>query len=242
MSRLLAVATLLTILPAGVSNGVSSPPPKGPPVPVKRPFVVGSAVEGRSITANMGRWRRATSYLLRWVRCAVRGAPCSTIHSARGLRYAITPRDVGKRLRVTVIARNDRGSRSVSSRPTPVVIRASTVFARTTFEDSVSLDPMNSSVWNQYQWLHNTDQVTGFGSRWGVLSVICSGSGSCPSSGVSTDYVNNSLVTLAGPLGASTRALKLAFTGSNPNSCCQQWDSIPRASLLLCGITTCGRG
>ena len=83
---------------------------------------------------------------------------------------------------------------------------------------------MNSSVWNQYQWLHNTDQLTGFnfdairyfGSRWGVLSVICSGSGSCPSSGVSTDYVNNSLVTLAGPSGALTRALKLAFMGSQP--------------------------
>jgi hypothetical protein len=89
---------------------------------------------------------------------------------------------------------------------------------------------MKLSSWNQFQWMHGTDQRTGFnfdttryfGSRFGILSVICSATGSCPTTGVSTDYINNTVEAVPGPSGASTKALKLAFRGQNPNACCQQ--------------------
>jgi hypothetical protein len=114
----------------------------------------------------------------------------------------------------------------------------SNVLAYTRFEPNLYLSPTVTSAFNQYQWPSGTDLSTALnfgagtdaggqlrsfsGSRVGVINVVCSASGTCPGTGAPSDYMLGSLKTMAGPTGASTRALALEVFRDNPNSCCDQ--------------------
>jgi hypothetical protein len=63
-------------------------------------------------------------YSFYWARCDAAGAACTAIVGARGVSYTLTAADVGKTLRVTVIATNRNGSTVASSQPTAVVVAA----------------------------------------------------------------------------------------------------------------------
>jgi hypothetical protein len=104
------------------------------------------------------------------------------------------------------------------------------VLAATGFESNVTIEP--NDAWNDWQWLHGADQTTGvnFDTNrlsaspwpWGTLSIVCSASGSCPTSGVPSDYVSGTIESVTGRKGSLTRALRVHSKKPNPNACCQQ--------------------
>lgn len=93
------------------------------PVNTTEPSISGSAVVGSRLQANRGQWagNGPITYTYVWLRCNDKGDNCSEIQGANDTEYEVRDSDVGRTLRVRVIARNDRGSTSAISNPTGVV-------------------------------------------------------------------------------------------------------------------------
>lgn len=93
------------------------------PVNTTEPSISGTAVVGKVLTANRGKWAGddPITYSFVWLRCSTKGDNCSEIQGANDPQYEIRDSDTGRTIRVRVIARNDRGSTSAISNPTGVV-------------------------------------------------------------------------------------------------------------------------
>jgi hypothetical protein len=93
------------------------------PTNTKEPSISGSAVVGSRLQANRGEWagQQPITYSYVWLRCNDKGDNCSEIPGANDTNYEVRDGDVGRTIRVRVIARNDRGSTSAISNPTGVV-------------------------------------------------------------------------------------------------------------------------
>jgi hypothetical protein len=89
---------------------------------VTAPAVTGEALNGRTLTANRGRWAGGpTQHAYQWSRCDAAGANCVDIAGAVGATYLIAPEDVGSTLRVRVRGSNTVAELAVESAPTPIV-------------------------------------------------------------------------------------------------------------------------
>lgn len=106
----LALAVVLAIAVGGGSAATAASPPTN----TARPAISGTTREGSVLTANHGSWtNNPTSFAYEWLRCNSGGnigTNCKTITGATAQQYTLTASDVGKRLRVTVTARNSAGS------------------------------------------------------------------------------------------------------------------------------------
>jgi len=121
----LGAIAFLAIVASAASSGASSPPGKSPPVLRTPPSIAGVAVEGKTLTADPGEWSgRVKKYAFYWARCDAGGGACSPISGARGVTFLLSATDVGKTLRVTVIATNKNGSTVATSAPSGVVASA----------------------------------------------------------------------------------------------------------------------
>jgi hypothetical protein len=107
--------------------GPPDPPPTDPKPPVNdgKPAVTGDPKPGSLLTGDPGHWSPTPSGLgYQWERCDASGANCQPIPGATSSTYTPTDADDGSRLRVTVTASNDDGSRQASSDATDVIHRA----------------------------------------------------------------------------------------------------------------------
>jgi hypothetical protein len=87
-----------------------------PPAATAAPTVTGSARRGSALVVQTGTWSNAPSgYAYQWQRLV---DDWEDIEEATGRSYTPTNDDLGRRLRVTVIATNDDGSASAGSAPT----------------------------------------------------------------------------------------------------------------------------
>src|SRR5215216_406727 len=121
----LGAIAFVAIVASAASSGASSPPGKSPPVLRTPPSIAGVAVEGKTLTADPGEWSgRVKKYAFYWARCDAGGGACSPISGARGVTFVLSATDVGKTLRVTVIATNKNGSTVATSAPSDVVASA----------------------------------------------------------------------------------------------------------------------
>ncbi len=112
-------------------GGVAEAPsaPVGPvaavaPSAVSAPEVAGTARDGGTLTATAGAWEgtRPMTTGLRWERCS---PECAPIAGASGATYALTPADVGSRIRVVQRAANAGGeAEAASALSSPVTARA----------------------------------------------------------------------------------------------------------------------
>jgi hypothetical protein len=95
------------------------------PVNTTEPSISGSAVVGSRLQANRGQWtgEQPITYSFVWLRCNTQGQNCSEIQGATDSDYEVRDSDLGRTVRVRVIARNDSGSRSAISNPTAVVTK-----------------------------------------------------------------------------------------------------------------------
>jgi DNA-binding beta-propeller fold protein YncE len=97
-----------------------------PLVNLTRPKISGIAEAGLTLHASRGSWsNNPTSYAYTWRRCNALGGSCVAITGAIRAGYLLGSADIGRTLRVTVIAYNAAGHSSATSVPTSVV-KAST--------------------------------------------------------------------------------------------------------------------
>ena len=98
------------------------PAEPGQPTELTQPKVSGPAVVGEKLTATSGTWtgNQPISYTFKWQSCnkAITSCPAN---GASGSTYTVKCSDVGKRVRVKVIAKNSVGQTPGLSDPTGVV-------------------------------------------------------------------------------------------------------------------------
>jgi hypothetical protein len=93
------------------------------PTNTTEPSITGSATVGNRLQANRGQWagEQPITFTFVWLRCNDKGDNCSEIQGANDPDYEVRDSDVGRTVRVRVIARNDRGTTSAISNPTGVM-------------------------------------------------------------------------------------------------------------------------
>jgi hypothetical protein len=91
------------------------------PMNLRRPALSGVPRLGATLAASPGRWRPAgrLEFDYAWERCS--RAICHVIDGAEGRRYRVRKRDLGKRLRVFVLATDDLFSMPAYSPATPII-------------------------------------------------------------------------------------------------------------------------
>src|SRR5215471_8092812 len=83
------------------------PAKEGAPTELSPPKVSGQAVVGQTLTATSGTWKgnQPISYTFKWQSCNVGITSCPAT-GASGTSYTVRSADVGKRVRVKVLAKN----------------------------------------------------------------------------------------------------------------------------------------
>jgi WD40 repeat protein len=95
------------------------------PTKVKPPRISGVARAGMRLRASRGGWsHKPRSYAYSWKRCNSRGARCGAIRGANSSTYRLGARDVGKTLRVAVIASNRAGHSAPALSAHTAVVKA----------------------------------------------------------------------------------------------------------------------
>jgi hypothetical protein len=115
------------------------------PVNTGEPVISGSPVEGSTLSSTTGTWDGTSiTFAYQWVRCDAGGglpdgSDCPSIPGATSSSYTLTADDIGRRLRVQVIASNSTGSAAATSNPTDTVTQSTTMGPpRNTQEPSIS--------------------------------------------------------------------------------------------------------
>jgi hypothetical protein len=103
---------------AAVEPATSSAAPKN----TSAPTVSGTPKVGQTLTAGDGSWTgNPTTYTYAWQRCDADVASCANVVGATGKTYGVRIDDLGYRLRVSVTARNAKGSDTANSAITAIV-------------------------------------------------------------------------------------------------------------------------
>ncbi len=100
------------------------PPPPTAPADTTAPWISGSAVIGKHLSASHGAWSGdPTVYSYQWQDCSSTGISCSDVtRGASGATYKLGSEDAGHTVRVVVTASNADGSTPASSAATGTVL------------------------------------------------------------------------------------------------------------------------
>ena len=122
--------SVVAVNAAGAGGGVSTPSavvasaPSAPTSSVA-PAVSGSARQGQVLTASPGTWTGTgtITYTYQWKRCDTSGQACTDASSVIAQNtITLAAADVGKTIRVVVIATTSGGSAPATSAPSPIVL------------------------------------------------------------------------------------------------------------------------
>ena len=91
------------------------------PVNSVLPVVSGTTRTGSTLTATSGSWAGSPTFAYQWQRASTSSGAYSNIGSANTSTYVLTDSDIGKYIKVSVVATNGAGSASVLSEATSVV-------------------------------------------------------------------------------------------------------------------------
>jgi hypothetical protein len=96
------------------------------PAEVSPPVISGQAVVGQTLTATTGTWKgtQPITFEFRWQSCDPSSGSCPN-NGNTGNTYTVAASDVGKRIRVKVLAKNSAGQSAALSDPTNVVTQTS---------------------------------------------------------------------------------------------------------------------
>src|SRR5438045_2780132 len=95
------------IVACGVAGTVAFAHSAAAPENTAAPQISGTAKEGATLTASNGTWSNSpTSFAYQWRRCASDGTACGDITGATKQTYSPVAGDVGRTLRIEVIASN----------------------------------------------------------------------------------------------------------------------------------------
>lgn len=97
--------------------------PNAPPVLIASPSISGTPANGQRLTGSAGTWSSSgpVAYAYRWQSCRVDGTGCKPIASAEGSTYRLTEDDVGKSVRLQVVASSGTASATAVSEATAEV-------------------------------------------------------------------------------------------------------------------------
>jgi hypothetical protein len=114
---------------AAASGATSAVAPRN----TAKPKISGTVREGETLTATTGSWTgtQPITYAFQWIRCSSRVSNCNSVGGANDNQYTLRPADIGRRLIVSVTARNADGDARASSDATAVVARRGTAPAST---------------------------------------------------------------------------------------------------------------
>jgi CHRD domain len=132
----LAVSGLAVAVPAGGSAAVERSL-ASPPVNAAAPAISGVVRQGQTLSASSGSWSGATpiTFSVSWQRCDASGSSCATIGGATAFTYALASADVGRTVRVLVVATNADGSAQALSLASAMVAEAGRAPANTAQPD-----------------------------------------------------------------------------------------------------------
>jgi hypothetical protein len=87
------------------------------------PSIVGTLVDGETLTASTGTWKGTTpiSYAYQWQKCNGKGEACTNISGAEAATFGLVSSLVGSTVRVVVKATNQGGSSEAASPATGVI-------------------------------------------------------------------------------------------------------------------------
>jgi PKD repeat protein len=173
-SALLTVSVLLMLLTGGAWAARGKP---AKPVNTAPPTIVGTAVQGQSLTADPGSWSgvQPITYGYQWRRCDSAGAGCVSILGATGKTYTLSSADAGSTLRVRVVATNSAGSGSATSAATAVV-QAAPVAPSNTSPPTIAGTALEGQTLTADPGSWSGTEPIGYGYQWQRCD---SGGGSC---------------------------------------------------------------
>lgn len=118
----IALAVILRDGGAGTTpENVASRPAPG----TRKAGISGTLRAGNTLTVRRGTWSGSpTQFAYEWRRCSRAGDGCRVILGADSPRYRLVGEDVGKRIRASVAASNEAGSRTTVTTATVVVAPA----------------------------------------------------------------------------------------------------------------------
>jgi hypothetical protein len=95
----------------------------GRPRNTSSPSISGNPTPGSTLQGDPGTWTgtQPITFAFRWARCDAGGNNCFTLPGQSGTTYVVQTGDVGRTLRIHVVASNASGSRSKDSGATAVV-------------------------------------------------------------------------------------------------------------------------
>jgi hypothetical protein len=117
-------ATVASNATALITNAAS-----GAPRSTADPAITGTTTTGQTLRASAGSWTGAQpiTFSFRWLRCDTGGNNCLVLPGQTDDSYTLRDGDIGRTLRVRVIAQNSAGSRNRLSAPTAAVQKGSTL-------------------------------------------------------------------------------------------------------------------
>jgi hypothetical protein len=123
MKRLLTNLVAAVAAAAFLAGGGGAASSARPPTPKQPPAITGTAQQGSTLSTTPGIWDGDTPITFRyqWLRCDSKGGSCSDISGAAAQAYALASADVGRRVRVHVIATNAAGSAAADSQASALV-------------------------------------------------------------------------------------------------------------------------
>lgn len=86
------------------------------------PVVSGTTRTGSTLTATSGTWTGSPTFAYQWQRASISAGVFSDIASASNSTYVLTDSDIGKYIRVSVVATNNLGPTTIFSAETTVVV------------------------------------------------------------------------------------------------------------------------
>jgi hypothetical protein len=106
------------------TSAATAPVVADPPAATTAPSVSGTTRDGQTMTANRGTWTGTPTvgYTYQWRRCDTAGNGCTDIAGETGSAYALTPSDVGGRVRVVVTGTNAGGAVPATSAASTTVV------------------------------------------------------------------------------------------------------------------------
>jgi hypothetical protein len=119
----------------GTQTATSSPTvtvTPGPPINVDLPQVSGALPrDGQVYSSTLGTWAGTgpLTYNRQWLRCSNTGSSCQVISGEIGTTYTLTGTDVGKTVRIRIVAANAQGTATIDSPASPLISATPPVIA-----------------------------------------------------------------------------------------------------------------
>jgi hypothetical protein len=189
------------------------------PEPTGEPVIGGTAREGQSLSTTNGSWTGTDpiAFTYHWVRCGADGgrpdgSDCEIVGGASSSTYTLTSADVGRRLRVRVIASNSTGSQVSTSNPSDLVAQSTTVGPpRATLEPSLTGTPAQGRLLSGNAGTWAGSSPISFTNQW----VRCPADGGAPD-GSNCTAVPSATSTTYSPAGDDVgHRLRFRVTASN---------------------------